>query len=120
MVHVFGHHDQGMLQRCGGYEDISITDALALLVEHGIELSSLDNDVIRQWQHLTALTALFEARNLAGRTTRLQSSHHLIPCHNREGEVAEDGQGTACVILDLGIKVVYRTTADNYFAPKTG
>ena len=37
MVHVFGHHDQVMLQRCGGYEDISITAELALLVEHGIE-----------------------------------------------------------------------------------
>ena len=74
MVHVFGHHDQVMLQGCRGDEDVSITDELALLVERGIELSSVHNDVIRQWQHLTALTALFEARNLAGCTTCLQSS----------------------------------------------
>jgi hypothetical protein len=50
-----------------------------------------------------SLTALFEARNLAGCTTSLQSSQNLIPDHNREGEVAEDGQVTACVVLDLGI-----------------
>ena len=53
MAHVFSHHDQVMLQGCGSYEDVSITDELARLVEQGIELSSLDNDVIRQWQHLT-------------------------------------------------------------------
>ena len=30
MVHVFGHDDQVMLQGCGGYEDVGITDELAL------------------------------------------------------------------------------------------
>jgi hypothetical protein len=63
----------------------------------------LDNDVIRQWQHLTALTALFEACNLAGCATSLQSSQNLIPCHDGEGEVAKVGQVSARVVMDPGI-----------------
>ena len=60
MVHVFGHQDQVMLQGCGSDKDVSVTDELALLIEHGVYLSRLDNDVIRQRQHLAMPTALFE------------------------------------------------------------
>ena len=74
MVHVFGHQDQVMLQGCGSDKDIRITDELAPLIEQGVYLSRLDNDLIRQWQHLAVLAALFEASHLAGRTTSLQSS----------------------------------------------
>ncbi len=47
MVHVFGDHHQVMLQGCGGDQDVGITDELARLVEHGVEVSRLDNDGIR-------------------------------------------------------------------------
>jgi hypothetical protein len=63
-----------MRQRGGSDEDVGITDELALLVEHGIDLSRLDNDLICQRQHLAVLAALFEASQLAGRTASLQSS----------------------------------------------
>ena len=53
------------------YEDVGITDELALLVEQGVEISRLDNDSIRQWQHMAGLTALFKPRSLADRTTNL-------------------------------------------------
>ena len=112
MVHVCGHHDQVMLQGCGSDKDVGITDALALYalalwVEHGIDLRRLDKDVIRQWQHLAVLAALFEVSHLAGRTTRLQSSSHLIACDDRAGIGAEDGQGTACVVLHLRLNPVH-------------
>ena len=52
MVHVFGHQDQVMLQGGGSDKDVSITDELAPLIEHGIDVSRLDNDIIRQRQYL--------------------------------------------------------------------
>ena len=80
MVPVFGDHHQVMFQGCGGDQDVRITDELARLVEQGIEVSRLDNDVIRQGQHLTVLTALFEAHQLTGRTPRLQSNLLKVCC----------------------------------------
>ena len=74
MVHVFGHQDQVMRQGGGSDQDVRITDELAPLIEQGVDLSRLDNDVIRQRQHLAVLTALFEASDLAGRTTSFQTS----------------------------------------------
>jgi hypothetical protein len=74
MVRVFGHQDEVMLQGSSRDKDVRVTDELAPLIEHGIDLSRLDNDVIRQRQHLALLTALFEASDLAGRTTGFQPS----------------------------------------------
>src|SRR5690349_19967032 len=100
MVHVLSDYHQVRSQGSGGNQDVRITDELARLVEQGVEVSRLDNDVIRQGQHLTNLTALFEACQLTGLTARLQSSQNIIPGNHRECEVAEDSQVTACAVLD--------------------
>src|SRR5262245_61505022 len=73
MAHVFCHQDEVMLQSGSRDQDVRVTDELAALIEQGVDLSRLDNDVIRQRQHLALLTALFEASDLAGRTTGFQS-----------------------------------------------
>jgi hypothetical protein len=73
MIHVFGHHHQVVLQGGGSDENVCVTDELPLLVEQRIQVGSLDNDVVGQWQYHAVLTALLKTSDLSGRPTGFET-----------------------------------------------
>ena len=98
MVNVLCYHDAVVSQGCCRNEDVGIANELSPLVEERLNVSGTDNDVIRQGKHMTVLTALLEAGNLAVGASGLQASQDLIPRHDRKGEATKGCQILARVV----------------------
>ncbi len=64
---VFCNEDRPVCEGGRGQQDIGVADELALSVEVGINIGCTNDDLIRQWHHMTLSASGLECRDLLGR-----------------------------------------------------